>query len=77
VFISSLEQLRGDRKSKTSREVRALKKYIAAGKSTYAVPAGRFMFALKFVGELFEMPHCREERTANLDSGFVTGTTRL
>jgi hypothetical protein len=36
------------------------------------------MFAPKFVGELFEMPHVSgREGTANLDSGFVTGTTRL
>jgi hypothetical protein len=62
VRISSLEQLRElTEKSKTSGEECPPEEETcaaAAGLNIYAVPAGRvFMFAPKYVGELFEMPH--------------------
>lgn len=62
VRISSLEQLRElTEKSKTSAEECSPEEETCAasvGLNVYAVPAGRvFMFAPKYVGELFEMPH--------------------
>jgi hypothetical protein len=62
VRISSLEQLRElTEKRKSSGEECPPEEETcaaAAGLNVYAVPAGRvFMFAPKFVGELFEMPH--------------------
>jgi hypothetical protein len=62
VRISSLEQFKElTEKSKTSRKECAPEEETCAaagGLNIYAVPAGRlFMFAPKFVGELFEMPH--------------------
>jgi hypothetical protein len=35
------------------------------------------MFALKFVGELFEMPHCREERDSQSDQVLSPGTVLM
>jgi hypothetical protein len=74
VRISSLEQFRElAEKSKTSREECAPGEETCATTgdlNVYAVPAGRvFMFAPKYVGEVFEMPHVsgREGQSISLE----------